>query len=355
MKKWSTLLYSLVALAVVAGCSQQAPEQMAAPEAPMAEETKSTLATVQEKGFVQCGINTGLTGFATAGDNGQWNGLDVQYCQAVAAAIFGDASKVKFTQLTAKERFTALSSGEIDLLNRNTTWTMLRDTQLGITFAGVSYYDGQGFLVKKALNVTNANQLNGATFCIQAGTTTELNLSDYFRSNNMKYTAVTYDTSQQTKDGFDQGRCNVLTSDQSQLAALRSQLSDPNSAVVLSQVISKEPLGPVVRQGDDQWLKIVRWVHFALLNAEELGVTQGNVEQMKGSSNPNIRRLLGQEGDFGVKLGLDNNWAANAIAAVGNYGEVFDRNVGKDSLLNLPRGINNLWTNGGVQYAAPVR
>ena len=316
---------------------------------------KSTLESVKAKGFVQCGVSTGLPGFSTAGGDGKWSGIDAEYCQAVAAAVFGDHNKVRYTPLTAKERFTALSSGEVDILNRNTTWTMLRDTQLGITFAGVNYYDGQGFLVSKKLGVSSASEMNGASFCIQAGTTTELNLADFFRSKGMKFTAITYDTSAQSKDGFEQGRCNALTSDQSQLAAIRSQLKNPDSAVILPDVISKEPLGPVVRQGDDQWFKIVRWTHFALLNAEELGVTQANVTSMKSSSNPGVRRLLGVEGDFGVKLGLSNDWALNVIKSVGNYGEVFRRNVGAGSILGLPRGINNLWNNGGVQYAPPVR
>ena len=349
------VLLAASAIAVATGCSQQSQESASAQEAAPKAAT-SALDTIKARGHVQCGINTGLPGFATANSDGSWSGIDVDYCKAIAAAVFGDASKVRYTQLTAKERFTALSSGEIDVLNRNTTWTMLRDTQLGITFpGGVNYYDGQGFLVKSSLGVTSVSQLNGATFCIQAGTTTELNLADYFRAKGMRFTAITYDTSQQTKDGFDQGRCNALTSDQSQLAALRTQLNNPNSAVVLPEVISKEPLGPVVRQGDEQWLKIVRWVHYALLNAEELGVTQANVQQMKSSENPSIRRLLGVEGDFGPKLGLSADWAASVVSSVGNYGEVFDRNVGSGSTLQLPRGINKLWTEGGVQYAPPIR
>ena len=314
-----------------------------------------TFDAVKAKGYVQCGVNTGLPGFSSVDNSGKWSGLDVDVCRAVAAAMFGDASKVRYTPLTAKERFTALQSGEIDVLSRNTTWTMTRDTSLGLTFAGVNYYDGQGFLVKKSLNVTSAKQLDGATFCIQAGTTTELNLADYMRSHHMKYQAVTFDTADATSKAFDSGRCDVLTSDQSQLYALRTQLKNPAGAEILPDIISKEPLGPVVRSDDTEWLNVVKWSLFAMKNAEWLDVTSKNVAEMKKSTNPNIQRLLGTSGEFGKMIGVANDWAYNIIAQVGNYGESFDRNVGMDSPLKIKRGMNALWTQGGIQYAPPVR
>jgi len=315
----------------------------------------ATFDAVKKKGFVQCGVNTALPGFSVANDKGQWTGLDVDVCRAVAAAMFGDAEKVKYTPLTAKERFTALQSGEIDILSRNTTWTLTRDSSLGLHFAGVNYYDGQSFLIKKELGVKSALELDGATVCIQAGTTTELNLADYFRANDMKYTPVTFDKTDEVAKAFDAGRCDVLTSDQSQLYALRITLSEPDNAVVLPEVISKEPLGPVVRQGDDEWFNVVKWSLFAMLNAEELGVTSKNVDEMKSSDNPAIRRLLGIEGIKGQGLGLDDAWAYNIIKQVGNYGESFERNVGADSPLNIKRGLNALWNQGGLQYAPPIR
>ncbi len=315
-----------------------------------------TLDAVKAKGFVQCGVSTGLPGFSAADEKGQFRGIDVDMCRAVAAAIFGDAGKVKYSPLTAKERFTALQSGEIDMLSRNTTWTFTRDTSLGLNFAGVNYYDGQGFLVAKGLGVKSATEMDGASFCIQAGTTTELNLADYFRSNNMEYTPITFDTSDQTIKAFEAGRCDALTSDQSQLYALRIKLKDPDSAIVLPEVISKEPLGPVVRQGDDEWLNIVKWMLFAMVNAEELGVTSANVDDMKAnSSDPNVRRLLGVEGVKGEWIGLSDDWAYNIVKHVGNYGEVFERNVGMDSPLKISRGLNALWNQGGIQYAPPIR
>jgi general L-amino acid transport system substrate-binding protein len=315
----------------------------------------ATLDGVKKKGFVQCGVSTGLPGFSSADEKGNWSGLDVDVCRAVAAAVFGDAEKVKFTPLTAKERFTALQSGEIDMLSRNTTWTLTRDSSLGLNFAGVNYYDGQGFMVNKNLGVKSALELDGASFCIQAGTTTELNLADYFRANNMKYTPVTFDSSDETVKAFDSGRCDALTSDQSQLYALRIKLGNPDGALVLPEVISKEPLGPVTAQGDEEWYKIVRWSLFAMLNAEELGVSSANVEQMMSSSDPNIRRLLGQEGIKGSGLGLADDWATNIIKQVGNYGEAFERNVGMGSALKIARGQNALWNKGGLQYAPPIR
>ncbi len=315
----------------------------------------ATLDAVKSKGFVQCGVSTGLPGFSSADDKGRWSGLDVDVCRAVAAAIFGDADKVKYSPLTAKERFTALQSGEIDMLSRNTTWTLTRDSSLGLNFAGVNYYDGQGFLVSKNLGVKSALELDGATACIQAGTTTELNMADYFRANGMQYQAVTFDKSDETVKAFEAGRCDVLTSDQSQLYALRIQLKNPDSAMVLPEVISKEPLGPVVRQGDDDWFNIVRWSLYAMLNAEELGVTSANVDEMKKSSDPNVRRLLGLEGIKGQGLGLDDAWAYNVVKGVGNYAEAFERNVGQGSPLGISRGLNALWNKGGVQYAPPIR
>ena len=319
-------------------------------------QAETTLEAVKKKGFVQCGVSTGLPGFSVADDKGNWTGIDVDVCRAVAAAVLGDAGAVKYTPLTAKERLTALQSGEIDMLSRNTTWTASRDTSLGLNFAGTNYYDGQGFLVSKNLGVKSAMELDGASVCIQSGTTTELNLADYFRAHKMNYQAVVFDTSDQTVKGFEAGRCDVLTSDQSQLYALRIKLADPSSAFVLPEVISKEPLGPVVRQGDDQWFNIVKWTLFAQINAEELGVTSANVDEMKTkATDPNVKRLLGTEADIGVGMGLTNDWAYNAVKQVGNYGEMFERNVGKGSPLGIARGLNALWNKGGIQYAPPIR
>ncbi|MBF0289111.1 MAG: amino acid ABC transporter substrate-binding protein [SAR324 cluster bacterium] len=314
-----------------------------------------TLEDVKGNGELKCGVSTGLPGFSAPDKDGTWKGLDVDVCRAVAAAVLGDAGKVKFVPLTAKERFTALQSGEIDVLSRNTTWTVTRDSSLGLNFAGVNYYDGQGFLVKKNLGVKSALELDGASVCIQAGTTTELNLADYFRGNKMQFKAITYDTSDQTVKGFEAGRCDVLTSDQSQLYALRIQLKDPNSAAVLPEVISKEPLGPVVRQGDDVWFNIVKWSMFALVIAEEKGLTSKNVDSMKKSSDPGIQRVLGTSGEVGKNLMLSSDWAYNIIKQVGNYGEAFERNVGMSSALKIARGLNQLWTKGGIQYAPPMR
>ncbi len=314
-----------------------------------------TLDDVKSKGFVQCGVSTGLPGFSNPDDKGNWTGIDVDVCRAVAAATLGDASKVKYVPLNAKERFTALQSGEVDVLSRNTTWTLTRDGSLGLNFTGVTYYDGQGFMINKNLGVKSAKDLDGAAVCIQAGTTTELNLADYFRQHGMKYQAVVFDTSDQTVKGFESGRCDVLTSDASQLYALRIKLAKPESAMVLPEIISKEPLGPVVRQGDDAWFNIVKWTLFATVAAEELGVTSKNVDEMKSSTNPNIKRLLGVDAGQGKNLGLPDTWAYNIIKQIGNYGEMFDRNVGKGSALGIDRGINALWTQGGLQYAPPIR
>jgi general L-amino acid transport system substrate-binding protein len=316
----------------------------------------ATFDAVKSKGFVQCGVSTGLPGFSSVDVQGNWSGLDVDVCRAVAAAVFGDAGKIKYTPLTAKERFTALQSGEVDLLSRNTTWTLSRDAGLGVNFTGVSYYDGQGFMVKKDLGVSDAKELDGASICIQSGTTTELNLADWFRTHGLEYQPVVFDTADQVVGGFAAGRCDALTSDQSQLYALRIKLADPSSAMVLPNVISKEPLGPLVRQGDDQWFNIVKWTLFALVNAEELGITAANVESMKTSSkDPNVRRLLGAEGNFGEAMGLGADWAFQAVKQLGNYGEMFERNLGQATPLGISRGLNALWNQGGLQYAPPIR
>jgi general L-amino acid transport system substrate-binding protein len=315
----------------------------------------ATLDDIKGKGHVQCGVSQGLPGFSNPDDKGNWTGIDVDLCQAVAAAIFGDGSKVKYTPLSAKERFTALQSGEVDMLSRNTTWTATRDTALGLNFAGVNYYDGQGFMVRKSLGVTSALQLNGAAVCTNTGTTTELNVADYFRANKMTYEIVAFEKADEVVQAYDKGRCDVYTTDQSGLYAQRLKLTNPGEHIVLPEIISKEPLGPVVRQGDDKWFNLVKWTLFALVNAEELGVTKANVDEMKGSDNPAIKRLLGTEGNFGENLGVGNDWAYNAIKAVGNYGESFDANVGPNTPLGIARGVNALWSKGGLQYAPPVR
>ena len=313
-----------------------------------------TLDDVKKKGFLQCGVNTGLPGFGNADQNGNWTGIDVDYCKAVALAVFGDASKVKYTPLDAKERFTALQSGEIDMLARNTTWTMGRDTTLGFIFSVVNYYDGQGVMVKKELNVQHVKDLDGASICVQSGTDTEFNLADYFKHNNITYKPVVFEKLPDALAAYDSGRCDAYTTDKSGLYASRLQLKNPDDNIVLPETLSKEPLGPVVRNDDVQWADIIKWVHFALLDAEELGVTKANVDDMLKSDNPSIKRLLGVEGDFGKNIGLDNKWAYNIIKALGNYGEIFDSTVGKDSPLKIDRGINNLWTNGGLQYGMPI-
>ncbi|MBA5248515.1 MAG: amino acid ABC transporter substrate-binding protein [Gammaproteobacteria bacterium] len=312
-----------------------------------------TLSDVQTKGTLSCGVSTGLVGFSSTDSAGKWKGLDVDMCRAVAAATLGDANKVKFVPLTAKERFAALQSGEVDLLSRNATWTLTRDASMGLNFAGVNYYDGQGFMVKKSLGVTSAKDLDGATFCLQAGTTTELNLADYFRANGMSYQSSLSDTSAQIKKGFESGRCDALTSDQAKLYALRTTLKNPSSAIVLNNVISKEPLGPVVRQGDDKWFNIVKWSLNVMISAEEMGITSKNVN--KTFKNPEILRLLGRSGQLNKYLDLDKKWGYNIISQVGNYAQSFDRNVGKDTPLNISRGLNALWTQGGILYSPPFR
>lgn len=314
-----------------------------------------TLEDVKAKGVLACGVSQGLPGFSNPDDQGNWTGLDVDYCRAMAAAIFGDASKVKFVPLSAKVRFTALQSGEVDVLSRNTTWTMSRDVNLGLEFVGVDYYDGQGFMVRKDLGVKSAKELNGAAICTNTGTTTELNASDYFRANGMDYTLVAFEKADEVVAAYDAGRCDVYTTDRSGLAAQRVKLTDPEAHVVLPEIISKEPLGPSVRQGDAKWGDIARWTLNALINAEEAGITSKNVDEMKNSDNPDIRRILGVEGDFGQQLGLSNDWAYNAIKQVGNYGEIYDRNVGPNTPLRLDRGVNALWKDGGILYAPPIR
>jgi general L-amino acid transport system substrate-binding protein len=317
----------------------------------------ATLDDVKAKGFVQCGVNTSLAGFGAPNDKGEWSGFDVDYCRAVASAIFGDPSKVKYTPTNAKERFTALQSGEVDLLARNTTWTISRDTSLGFNFRPVNYYDGQGFMVKKSLNVKSALELSGSSICVQTGTTTELNLADYFKANKMEYNPVVFEKVEEVNAAYDAGRCDAYTTDQSGLYAIRLTLSNPDDHVILPEIISKEPLGPAVRQGDDQWFDIVSWVHYAMVTAEEFGITQANVEEMKNSENPDIKRFLGMEPEtkIGTDLGLENDWAVKIIKGVGNYGEVFDRNIGEGSPLKIARGLNALWSKGGLQYAPPVR
>jgi general L-amino acid transport system substrate-binding protein len=316
----------------------------------------ATLDAIQKKGFVQCGVSDGLPGFSVPDATGKITGIDADVCRAVAAAVFGDATKVKFSQLNAKERFTALQSGEIDILSRNTTWTSSRDSGMGLVFAGVTYYDGIGFLVNNKLGVKSAKELDGATICIQAGTTTELNVSDYFRSNGLKYTPITFDTSDESAKSLEGGRCDVLTSDQSQLYAQRSKLAAPNDYVVLPEVISKEPLGPVVRKGDEEWFSIVKWTLFAMLNAEEAGVTSKNVmEQAKSTKNPDVARMLGADGAYGADLKLPKDWVVKIVSQVGNYGEMFDRNLGETTPLKIKRGQNALWNKGGIQYAPPIR
>jgi general L-amino acid transport system substrate-binding protein len=319
-------------------------------------EAGQTFNNVKQKQFVQCGVNSsGLPGFATVDASNNWSGLDIDLCRAVAAAVLGDAQKVKFSPLNAKERFTALQSGEVDILSRNTTWTSSRDSALGLDFVGVNYYDGQGFMAKKALGVKSALELDGASVCVQSGTTTELNLADYFRSNNMKFSAVVFENNDEVNKAYEAGRCDVLTTDQSGLYSTRVKLANVDDHVVLPEIISKEPLGPAVRHGDSQWGDIVRWTHMAMLNAEELGVTKANVDQMKTSANPEIKRLLGTEGKFGEAVGLTNDWAVRIIKHVGNYAEIFERNVGEGSRLKIKRGQNALWTKGGLQYGIPVR
>lgn len=314
-----------------------------------------TLEKVQSRDSVRCGVNAAQPGFSSLDDSDQYQGLDTDVCRSVAAAALGDANKVDFVPLDSVERFTALQSGEVDLLSRTTTWTSSRDTAQGMNFTGVSYYDGQAFMVASDLGVQSAEELDGAAVCTQSGTTSELNLSDYFRIHDMSYDAVVFDSPEQSIAGFEAGRCDVLSSDASQLYAQRMQLADPDMAVVLPEIISKEPLGPAVRQGDDQWFNIVKWSLFAMLNAEEYGVTSENVDEHNNSDNPDVARLLGQDGNYGEGMGLNEDWAYQIIKQVGNYAEIYDRNVGADSNFNIARGLNALWKDGGIQYAPPIR
>jgi len=316
-----------------------------------------TLADVQAKGYLQCGVSPSTPGFAAPDSNNEWAGLDVDFCRAMAAAIFDDPKAVRFTPLTSKERFTALSSGEIDVLSRTTTWTMSRDTNLGIDFAGTMFYDGQGFMVRKDLGVASASELSGAAICIEAGTTTELNAADYFSSNGMEFNAVVFEDQDEVVKAYDDGRCDVFTTDSSALAAERLSLANPDENMILPEIISKEPLGPSVRQGDDLWYNITRWVYFALLESEELGITQANVDDMLGSDNPGVRRVLGVEGDFGTAIGLSADWAYKIIKHVGNYNDIYERHVGANTPVGIQRAgsVNDLWTRGGLMYAPPIR
>jgi general L-amino acid transport system substrate-binding protein len=313
-----------------------------------------TLKAVKDRGSLICGVSQGLPGFSNPDDQGHWTGFDVDFCRAIAAAVLGEASKVKFAPLSAKDRFEPLKTGDIDVLSRNTTWTLSRDVSYG-NFAGVTYYDGQGFMVRKALKLNSALELNGASICTQTGTTTELNLADYFRANNMKYEVIAFNTADETIKAYEAGRCDVFTTDLSQLYAEKLKLAAPGEHVILPEIISKEPLGPLVRHGDDQWFDVVKWTLFAMLNAEELGVSSRNVDEAAKSVQPEIRRLLGVEGNFGEQLGLSKDWVVRIVKQVGNYGEVYERNVGAGSRLAISRGLNRLWTKGGIQYAPPVR
>ncbi len=315
----------------------------------------ATLDDVKAKGYIQCGVTGGVPGFSAPDANNNWTGLEVDFCRAVAAAVFDDADAVRYTPLTSQERFAALSAGEIDILSRTTTWTMSRDTDLGIMFAGTMYYDGQGFMVRKSDGIESALDLSGAAICIESGTTTELNAADYFETNGMDYSPVVFTDQDEVVKAFEDGRCDVYTTDSSALAAERSKFGNPDDYAILPEIISKEPLGPSVRQGDEQWFYINRWTYYALLEAEELGVTSANVDEMLGSDNPAIKRLLGVEGDFGTPIGLTPDWAYRIIKHVGNYGESYAKHVGPETDIGLERGLNALWTDGGLQYSMPIR
>lgn len=317
---------------------------------------KGTLDIVKERGRLVCGTSTGIAGFSMADDKGEWTGLDVDVCRALAAAIFDDPQKADFVPLSSKDRLVALQTGEIDVLPRTTTWTLGRDSGIGLDFTAVNYYDGQGFQVRRDLGVETIRELNGASICTVQGTTNELNLADYFRVNGMDYQLVTFQSIDDTVKAYESKRCDALTTDMSQLVSYRLKMAEPDAHMLLPGVISKEPLGPYVRQGDDEWFDIVRWTVFAMVNAEELGVTKANVEELVATSdNPEIRRLLGLDGEFGKSLGLTNDWVARIVRHVGNYGESFDRNLGTGSPMQLPRGVNALWSQGGIQFAPPIR
>jgi general L-amino acid transport system substrate-binding protein len=314
-----------------------------------------TLKAVKDRGMLNCGANGTLAGFGLPDAQGKWAGLDVDFCRAIAAAVLGDANKVKYVPLSAKDRFTALQSGEVDVLARNTTWTSSRDTSLGLNFVGVNYYDGQGFLVRKSLKVNSALELNGASVCVQQGTTTELNLADYFGANKMQFKSVTFATANEAVKAYDAGRCDAYTTDASALYAERLRVTNPDDHVILPEIISKEPLGPVVRHGDDQWYDIVKWTLFAMIDAEELSISSKTLDEAMKSPNPEIKHFVGTEGNYGEQLGLTKDWAVRIIKQVGNYGESFERNVGMGSPLKIERGLNKLWTKGGIQYAPPIR
>ncbi len=312
-----------------------------------------TAAAIVKKGYLQCGVNTGLAGFSQPDSKGEWRGIDVDLCRSVAAAVFGDAKRVRFTPLTSQQRFTAIQSGEIDILSRNTTWTISRDVGLGLNFAGVNYYDGQGFMIAKKRKIKSATQLDGAAVCVQPGTTTELNLADYFRAKNMKFKPVVIEKMEEVLNAYFAGRCDVYTTDVSGLIAARvSRSANPDDHVILPEVISKEPLGPAVRQGDDQWFDTVKWSLFAMIDGEELGLTSKNIDRQAKSANPVVQRFVGATGEFGKMLGVDKRWAYNIIKQVGNYGESFERNL---TPLGVDRGVNKLWKEGGLMYAPPLR
>jgi general L-amino acid transport system substrate-binding protein len=314
-----------------------------------------TLKTVQSRGMLNCGANGVLGGFGLPDAQGNWTGLDVDFCRALAAAIFNDPAKVKFVALTAKDRFTALQSGDVDVLARNTTWTSSRDTSLGLNFTGINYYDGQGFMVRKALKVNSALELNDAAVCVQQGTTTELNLADYFAASKMQLKTVTFATANEAVKAYDAGRCDAYTTDASALYAERLRVANPGDHIILPEIISKEPLGPAVRHGDDQWFDVVKWTLFAMIDAEELNISSKTLDEAMKSANPEIKRFVGTEGNYGEQLGLTKDWAVRIIKLVGNYGESFERNVGQGSPLKIERGLNKLWNKGGIQYAPPIR
>jgi general L-amino acid transport system substrate-binding protein len=314
-----------------------------------------TLEKIKARGSVACGVNPSLLGFSSRDAQGNWSGFDIDLCRALAAAIFNDPGKVVFTPLGTAERLQALQADKIDVLSRNTTWTFAREAALKLNFAAVTYYDGQGFLVRRGKNTTSALELDGASVCVQKGTTSELNLADYFRTNNIKYQLVALPDADQAVKAYDEGKCTVLTSDTSQLFAERLRLKSPDDHIVLPEIISKEPLGPYVRASDNQWLSIVKWTHYAMINAEELGVSRQTIDEALKSNKPDVKRLVGTDDNYGEQLGLTKDWAVRIIRHVGNYGEVFERNVGTGSQLAIPRGINSLWSNGGIQYAPPIR
>jgi general L-amino acid transport system substrate-binding protein len=336
------MLLSMLALSVSAGIAAEPAEAQ-------------TLAAVKSRGALVCGVGPGVVGFSAPSSSGQWSGFDVDFCRALAAAIFDDADKVKFVPLSAADRFRALQAGEIDVLSRNSTWTLGREVEFGVTFAAVTFYDGQGFMVRRARKVETALDLDGSKVCAQSGTTTALNLADYFSANGMKYEPVLTASAEETVKAYDGGRCDTMTTDASALHSERLKLARPDDHVILPDVISKEPLGPVVRQGDTQWFNVVKWAHYAMLDAEELGVSSQTLDAALASQKPDVRRLVGADGGYGAKMGLTNDWVVRIVRRVGNYAEVYERNVGVKTRLGIPRGINHLWTAGGIQYAPPIR